>query len=171
MISLVAPRPSYQLSIFYPTIYLHGSNDCALCPAFVARPVAPTAIRLCPSHGDNVSTPRALHPWHDPRWQLPETVRSHCRREREREIRLESGKHMVHLPDYDLYLSSFCGLSCSCSSSGHLRYAGPLISVSPTPCRLPPKQQHSVRISPITANSWPEPGTHQHQHQQQQRQQ
>lgn len=59
------------------------------------------------------------------------------------------------------------GCSCSCSSSGHLRYAGPLGSVSPAPRRLPPKQQHSVRISPITARTAGTTGTHQHRQQQQ----
>lgn len=63
-----------------------------------------------------------------------------------------------------------CSCSCSCSSSGHLRYAGPLGSDSPAPRRLPPKQQHSVRISPITARTAGNTGTDQHQQQQREQQ-
>lgn len=99
--------PGLLSAIDFWVYYLHGSIDCAQCPAFVARPAAPMATRLCPSRDDNVSAPRALHLWHDPKWQQPATVRSHCRgRERERGG-LVSGKHMDYIVRY-AWLRSTC---------------------------------------------------------------
>lgn len=99
--------PQCVISYRFLGLHLHGSIDCAQCPAFAARPAAPMAIRLCPSRDDSVSAPRVPHLLHDPRWQQPATVQSHCRRERGRVVGLVTGKHMDGIVRY-VWLRSTC---------------------------------------------------------------